>query len=86
MNSYKLTFLIVSGIFIILTIIWGVYIVKLQLEFTNTCEIKCYNKNMSYDVTFKSFPWKTLNGKCYCKELITEAKLYDYKEPEVKEK
>jgi hypothetical protein len=70
-------------IFLVLTFLWGFYIVKKQINFTNTCEIKCYN--LGYDLAetkFKSFPWKFLNGECYCSDLILSAKVYNHQEPE----
>jgi len=77
---------IITGILIfvlILSFMWLFYIVPKQIDFINSCEIKCGNLgNRSYDTEFRSIPLNNLNAKCYCveRELILSVKQYAFKE------
>jgi hypothetical protein len=67
-EKIKLIFIIIILMITMFFIIWGASIFPKQLEFTNRCEAKCLQINLSYDVSFASIPWNNVNGKCYCKQ------------------
>jgi hypothetical protein len=56
------------GLFIISSVflsIWGVYIIKQQIDFTDECIRECLNRNLTdCSTTFFSLPLNNVNGKC----------------------
>ncbi len=65
---------IIIIIALIFTIVWGIHIIKKQIEFDNSCKDSCLKDEYytEYETKFNSIPWNNLNGKCICKRVLSE--------------
>ena len=63
----KLQFLFLFAIlFLVSSMIWGIYMIPKQLDFSNQCEDLCGEMDKNYSVRFSSTPFTNINGECSC--------------------